>query len=251
VPKILETWTVLPHGPLREIGDGILTVAGDIPMPLGNFPRRMNVVALAGGRSAIFSAIALGEPQMERIEALGRPAVLIVPNGAHRLDAKIWKARYPEIAVLTPPGARKAVAEVVPVDATKDNLADPDVRFHIVAGMGGKEAALTVRRPDGLTLILNDLIGHVRHPHGLGAKIMARLFGFGVHGPRIPRLVKRQIEDRGALARQLREWAAEKDLKRIIVSHGEVISRNPAGTLERIAAELDDRGSTKAGDRSR
>jgi hypothetical protein len=239
MPKILETWTVLPHGPLTEIDDGLMTVTGDIPMPLGNFPRRMNVVRLTGGRSAIFSAIALPEPQMARIEALGRPAVLIVPNGAHRLDAKIWKARYPELAVLTPPGARKAVAEVVSVDATEDNLADPDVGFHIVAGMGEKEAALTVRRPDGLTLILNDLIGHVRHPHGLGAKIMARLFGFGVHGPRIPRLVKRQIDGPAALARQLREWAAAKDLKRIIVSHGEPISENPAGVLERIAAGLE------------
>lgn len=238
MPKIHETWTVLPHGPLHEIGDGMLTVAGDIPMPLGYFPRRMTVVRLSGGRSAIFSAIALPDAQMERIEALGRPAILIVPNGAHRLDAKIWKARYPEIAVLTPPGARKAVAEVVPVDATEDNLADPDVRFHLVAGMGEKESALTVRRPDGLTLIVNDLIGHVHHPHGLGAKIMARLFGFGVHGPRIPRPVKRSIDAPAALARQLREWAAEKDLKRIIVSHGEPIDGNPAGVLERIAAEL-------------
>lgn len=239
MPKILESWTVLPHGPLREIDDGILTVAGDIAMPLGNFPRRMTVVRLAGGRAAIFSAIALPEPQMERIESLGRPAILIVPNGAHRLDARIWKERYPEIAVLTPPGARKSVAEAVPVDATEDNLADPDVRFHIVAGMDEKEGALTVRRPDGLTLILNDLIGHVRHPHGLGAKIMARLFGFGVHGPRIPRLVKRQIEAPAALAHQLRDWAAEKDLRRIIVSHGDPISDDPARTLERIAAGLD------------
>lgn len=239
MPKIFETWTVLPHGPMREIDDGILTVAGDVPMPLGNFPRRMTVVRLGDARTAIFSAIALPEPQMKRIEALGRPAILIVPNGAHRLDAKIWKGRYPQIAVLTPPGARKAVAEVVPVDATKDNLADPDVRFHIVAGMGEKEGALTVRRPDGLTLILNDLIGHVRHPHGLGAKIMARLFGFGVHGPRIPRPVKRHIENSGALAGQLREWASTKDLKRIIVSHGEPIADDPAGTLGRIAAELD------------
>jgi hypothetical protein len=239
MPKIHQTWTVLPNGPLVEIGDRILTVAGDIPMPLGNFPRRMTVVGLTGGRTAIWSAIALKEPDMQRIEALGRPAVLIVPNPGHRLDARIWKERYPEIVVLTPPGARKMVSDVVPVDATEDVLGDPDVSFLVVEGTVGTESALKVRRPGGTTLITNDIIGHVRRPHGIGAKIMARLFGYGVHGPAIPRTVKRFIKDPKAMARQMREWAAIDGLKMIIVSHGEPITDDPAGTLRRLADGLD------------
>ena len=78
--KALDQWTVYPHGELTELDTGVLTVTGDIPMPLGNFPRRMTVVALNGGGTAIWSAIALDEPQMARIEALGAPSVLIVPN---------------------------------------------------------------------------------------------------------------------------------------------------------------------------
>lgn len=238
MPKILEDWTVLPHGPLEQVDDGILTVAGDIPMPLGNFPRRMTVVRLAGGRSAIFSAIALPEPEMARIEALGTPAVMIVPNPAHRMDAKIWKARYPAIRVLAPPGARDDVAEVVPVDATADILDDPDAEFVVIAGTDERESAMVVRRPDGVTLITNDVIGHVRHPHGLGAHVMARLLGFGVNGPRIPRTAKGQIKDRPALATQLRSWATP-ELKRIIVSHGDPITDDPAGVLRKIADGLD------------
>lgn len=238
MPKIHDHWTVLPHGPLREIDDGILTVAGDIPMPLGNFPRRMTVVRLARKRTAIFSAIALPEPQMQRIEEMGKPAFLIVPNPAHRLDAKIWKARYPQIKVLTPPGARRDVEEVVPVDLTEDKLGDSAVDFVVVAGTKQRESALVVRRPGGTTLIVNDIIGNVRHPHGLGAKLMARLFGFGVNGPRVPRPVRRQFAPK-PLARQLRDWAALPDLKRIIVSHGDPIGNDPAGVLERIAAGLD------------
>lgn len=238
MPKIFDTWTVLPHGPLQEIDDDILTVAGDIPMPLGNFPRRMTVVELARNRTAIFSAIALPEPQMARIEALGTPAFLIVPNPAHRLDAKIWKARYPKIRVIAPPGARKDVEEVVPVDDTTGAFGDASVDFVVPPGMKERESALVVRRPGGTTLIVNDLIGHVRHPRGIGAKIMARLFGFGVHGPRIPRPVRRQLED-APIARQLREWAAVPDLRRIIVSHGEPIGDDPAGALVRIAEGLE------------
>ena len=111
MPAILEKWEVMPHGPLEEADDGILTVAGEIEMPLGHFPRRMTVVALKGGRTAIYSAIALDEPEMARIEKMGQPSILIVPSDAHRMDAKIWKQRYPELRVMAPPGARESVAE--------------------------------------------------------------------------------------------------------------------------------------------
>jgi hypothetical protein len=241
MPKIHETWTVLPHGPLTEIDDGILTVTGDLAMPLGNFPRRMTVVRLARKRTAIWSAIALPGPQMQRIEALGTLAFLIVPNGHHRLDAKIWKARYPKLKVVAPPGARKDVEEVVPVDDTGGSFGDANVEFIVAAGTEERESALLVSRESGTTLIVNDIIGNVRHPHGLGAKLMARLFGFGVHGPRIPRpIASKLIADKAALARQLREWAAIPDLKRIVVSHGDVIGADPAGVLERIADGLEE-----------
>jgi len=240
MPKALTTWTVLPHGPLEQIDDRLLSVGGDIPMPLGRFPRRMTVIGLAGGRTAIWSAIALGEAEMARIEALGRPAFLIVPSGFHRLDAAMWKARYPELAVLAPPGAERRVAEVVPVDATHDVLADPDARFQVVPGTAGRESALVVRRGGRTNLIVNDVIGHVRHPHGLAAHLMARLMGFGVRGPQVPRGIKRLIvENPQALAAQFRDWAADSALKRIIVSHGEPIDVEPASALRALAASLD------------
>ena len=238
MPRTFEHWTVLPHGPLQEIDDGIVTVAGDIPMPLGHFPRRMTAVRLSGGRSAIFSAIALPDEELAQIEALGRPAVMIVPGPLHRLDAASWKEMFPDIRVIAPPGALAAVSEVVPVDSTGDDLDDPEVHFQVVPGTDGSESALTVQRPSGVTLICNDIIGHVRHPHGVGAQLMARLFGFGVSRPSVPRPVRRHLKEPAALAAQLHEWAQMPDLKRVIVSHGDPIT-DPAETLERLAAELE------------
>jgi hypothetical protein len=230
----------MPHGPVLEAGQNILTVAGDIPMPLGNFPRRMTVVGLQGERTAIYSAIALQDEEMARIETLGRPTVLIVPSGNHRLDAKIWKSRYPKLKILAPPGALEKVEEAVPVDATASILEDPDVRFDVVGGTDGQEAALMVRREDGATLICNDIIGHVAHPHGLGANLMARLMGFGGDQPQVPRVIRhRVIADDKALAAQFRAWAAEPGLARIIVSHGEPITDNPAGALIKLAESLE------------
>jgi hypothetical protein len=240
MPKVHDSWTVLPHEPIEAIDEGLLTVAGDIPMPLGNFPRRMTVIGLGGHRTAIWSAIALDAAEMARIEALGRPSFLIIPNRMHRLDAKIWKARYPGIKVLAPPGARSPVEEVVPVDATNDIIGDRDVALVVAAGTKEGEFALTVKRASGTTLIVNDLIGHVRHPRGFGAQVMARLMGFGVSGPRVPRVVKRMmIKDRPALARQLRDWAAIPDLRRVIVSHGDPIEDRPAAALTAIADSLE------------
>lgn len=239
MPKILEQWTVQPHGELEEIDDGLLTVMGEIRMPLGNLPRRMTVVRLVRGRTAIWSAIALNEPQMSRIEAMGRPAIMIVPNPGHRLDSRIWKQRYPDIQVLAPPGGKRAIEEAVPVDATHDIFGDPDVSFIVVAGTADMESALSVKRASGVTLITNDIIGHVTHPHGIGANIMARAFKYGVHEPQVPSTIKRYIKDKGALARQMRRWAELPDLKRIIVSHGDPITDDPAGRLKRLADRLE------------
>jgi len=41
-----------------------------------------------------------------------------VPGDAHRLDVKIYKQRYPDMLVVTPPGALKRVEKAVGVDAT-------------------------------------------------------------------------------------------------------------------------------------
>jgi hypothetical protein len=238
MPKILQEWTVRPHGELQEIDDGLLTVAGEIHMPLGNFPRRMTVIRLTGGRTAIWSAIALDEPSMQRIEAMGRPAIMIVPNPGHRLDSRIWKQRYPDIQVLAPPGGKEAIEEAVPVDATHDIFGDPDVSFIVVAGTEDMESALMLKRASGTTLITNDIIGHVTHPHGIGANIMARAFKYGVHEPQVPSTIKRYIKDPAALARQMRRWAEIPDLVRIIVSHGDPITDDPAGSLNRLADKL-------------
>jgi hypothetical protein len=238
MPDALETWRVMPHGELTAVADGVLTVAGEIAMPLGRFPRRMTVIRLADGGTAIWSAIALDEAQMARIEALGAPKFLIVPNRAHRLDSRIWKQRYPDLRIIAPPSAREAVGAVVPVDATDDIIRDPDIAFDLI-DQKEDEFALRVHRADGTTLIVNDSIGHVRHPHGIGAKIMARLLGFGVKRPQVPRVIRRMmIDNPAALAAQMRRWADLPDLRRIIVSHGDPITRDPAGELRRLAATL-------------
>jgi hypothetical protein len=156
--KPFEKWTVLPHGKLTALDDNLLTVVGDIHMPVGDFPRRMTVVRLSDRRLVIFSAIALDQDEMQALENWGTPAFLVVPNGYHRLDAKIWKDRYPTMKVLAPAGSRETVEEIVPVDDTSVDFGDPNVQLVTVPGTSDHELALLVHGQHGTTLVVNDVI---------------------------------------------------------------------------------------------
>jgi hypothetical protein len=236
--KPFEKWTVLPHGRLSRIEDNILSVVGELPMPLGKFPRRMTIVRLADARLIVFSAIALDASEMEAVEAFGTPTFLIVPNDIHRMDARVWKKRYPSMTVIAPSGARDKVQRVVPVDATSIDFDDPSTRMITVPGTAERELALEVTTPDGVTLVVNDLIWSVADRPGFSGWLFKAVGATGP-SPKIPRVVElREIKDKKAVRAQLETWARLPNLNRIIVSHGDIVAANPGGTLARLAGSL-------------
>jgi hypothetical protein len=62
----------------------------------------MTVVRMKDPRLVIFSAISLDKAGIRALEDYGPPAFLVVPNDHHRLDARAWKDRYPDIQVVAP-----------------------------------------------------------------------------------------------------------------------------------------------------
>jgi hypothetical protein len=203
-------------------------------MPLTKFERRMTVVRLADGRLIIYSAIALDDAQMRVLEDFGTPAFMVVPNHLHRNDARIWKDRYPKLEVVAPAGSKKAVEEVVPVDSTQPDFGDPSVRFATVAGTRERDSVLECEDETGITLITNDIIGHMPQ----GASWFLRFAGFAGDKPRIPRVVRLAVvRDKQALRSQFENWAA-RNITRIVVSHGETIVDEPARALREMAAAL-------------
>jgi hypothetical protein len=238
MPKPFKEWTVLPHGKLTRLDDNLLSVTGDLHMPLGDYPRRMTVVRLYDSRLAIYSAIALEEDEMRALEDFGAPAYLIVPGDLHRMDAKIWKDRYPSMMVLAPAGIRERVEKVVPVDQTTADFGDPGVLFVTVPGTEAHEAALVVQTSSGTTLIVNDLIWNLDDRPGFGGWVLGAL-GFTGSEPRIPPIVElKAVKDKNALRMQLEEWASMVSLNRIIVSHGKIVTRDPSGVLLHLAKDL-------------
>lgn len=227
-----------PQGHLQPLAANLWVVDGTIRMPPGPLPRRMTIARLANGELVAFSVIALDEAGMRAIEALGRPTYMVVPNPFHRQDAAAWKARYPDLQVVAPRGARSAVEEIVPVDDTEGVFPDASVQFVTIPGTADAESALVVRSTGETTLVVNDIIGNVQDAKGL-MKLVLRAMGFAGREPQVPRMYKaRGIKDPAAVAGQFRAWAQLADLKRIIVSHGRIIESDPAGLLQRLAAKL-------------
>ena len=229
-----ETWTVTDHGQLEALGDNLYTVTGKLKMPLGETVRRMTIAKLGDGRLLVFSAISLDEAQMAKVDALGRVAFLVVPSGIHRMDIKGWSERYPQACVIAPAGAREKVEEVVKVDATSIDIADPRVELMAVPGTGEQEFAMLVTTGATKTLVVTDLIFNLPKLRGF-AQFAYSLFGFGPGHPTQPALVRMNlVKDNDAMRAQLRAWANDSAIQRILVSHGAPIE-NPRETLLKLA----------------
>jgi hypothetical protein len=230
-----KTWTVLPHGKLTRVNERIATVVGELKMPLLELPRRMTVVRTATGDLVIFSAIALAEPDMAGLEAMGRPAYLIVPSVRHRLDAPAYAQRYPGITVVAPHAGAEKIADVVRVSTSTPVFGDSTIRYVEIAA----DSALEVDAGDGLTVIVNDLIGDIHGEHGIGGWLL-RTMGFAGDEPHVPGPVRLMLgKHKSEVAGHFRRWADRADLRRIIVSHGDPIEQAPREVLRKLAASLD------------
>jgi hypothetical protein len=130
------------------------------------------------------------------------------------------------------------VEKVVLVDATFGDFGDRSVRFLPVPGTAEKESALEVLGANGMTLVLNDLVGNIRGARGFTGWFL-RLMGFAGDEPHIPLPIRRMlIASRGQVREQLLTWAALPSLRRILVSHGEPIEDDPRGALRRLAQSI-------------
>src|SRR5262245_20508313 len=152
--RAFDKWTVLGHRPIEKISDNVWRVEGDLDGIA--LKRVMVVVKLADGKLLLHKPIALGSDAMRELEAWGTPACIVVPNGLHRLDARIFKQRYPDARVMGPSGHRKRIGQVIKLDLTYEEFSDPSVRFEYLEGLAKVEAAMLVRSHDGETMVVTD-----------------------------------------------------------------------------------------------
>lgn len=237
-PKINVEWKVHEHGPIRELEENLWLVSGEIPglpMPLR---RTMTLLRLADGRVAIHGGIPLDDGSMRRLEAWGEPALLVVPNGWHRIDAPAYKKRYPQLRVLCPAGASQRVSEVVPVDGAYDAFPkDPLIAVETLEGTRMREGVFVVRSAARASLVFNDLFFNQAHLPGFWGFVYRAIGSTG--SPRVTWLARTaMVEDRGALAAHLQRLSVVQGLARLVPGHGEVVEQEAPAVLLAVSARL-------------
>jgi hypothetical protein len=202
--------------------------------------RVMTIVRRGDGSLLLHSPIALEDRSLAELEALGTVAVLVVPNAGHRLDAPAYEQRYPQALIFCPSGGRERIEQVVHVAGTYRDYADDGVvRFEMLDGVDSAEGAMIVRSPDGVTVVLNDVVMNMDKKTDLLGYLFTTALG-SAPGPRISRLVRLlYVKNQPALRAHLERLAALPDLVRLIVAHENVAhGRDAAAALREAASYL-------------
>lgn len=232
-------WTVLPHRPVEKLSERVWRVEGDLKGM--DLKRVMTVARRADGGLVVHNAIALEEPMMKELDAWGPVRFIVVPNGYHRIDAPRFKARYPDAKVLCPKGARARVEQRVAVDGAYEDLpADEFVSLETLDGTGEGEGVMIVREGAGVgtTVVFNDAVFNMPHQPGFSGFVL-RYVTASTGGPKVSRLARLAlIKNKKDFAAHLTRIANLPGLARVIVSHHQTITDDPAGALRAVAASV-------------
>lgn len=223
-------WKVYDHGPLEQLSESVWRVQASLPR--GAMKRQMIIARNDDGDLLIHNGVAMQEEARVELEALGNLRWLVIPNAFHRLDAARFKARYPSLTVVAPEGAKHKMP--IDVDLNYERFDGGSISAEPIAGTKRREGVFSVRGADGSTLVFNDIIFNQPHLPGVWGGMMKLLGSTG--GPRLTGLAKMFfVNDKRALAEQLRRLADTPDLLRAIPAHINPIEEDVSGTLRTIA----------------
>jgi hypothetical protein len=195
----------------------------------------MTRAKLRDGRVVVHNAVCIDELSMKAITDWGEVAVILVPNGFHRLDAHAWRDRFPKARVLCPSGATKDVRKVVEVDGDYGVFqGDDTVRLDHLDGVKNAEGVMTVTSGDHATLVFNDILFNQPDLPGFGGWVMKTLGSTG--GPKVTNVAKWfLVKEKPAVQAHLLRLAETAKLTRLVPGHGDLVEVQPAVTLRGVA----------------
>jgi hypothetical protein len=202
-----------------------------------DLPAKMAVLPLAPGELALVSPVPIDAELAARIDVLGRVRFLVAPNLYHHLYLADAVARYPEAALLAPPGLEAKRPELR-VSATLDGPLPAAFTDHVeVVRLEGAPSIgehLLFHRASR-TLVVTDLVFHVRTPKGLAARLVLTLMG--TRGRlAASRMWSFATKDRDAMRESLARVLA-LPFTRVIVAHGEDLDVDAKPRLEAALRE--------------
>ncbi len=228
---------VFPHSPLEALAPDLWIVRGEFPS--SQLPRNMIIYRHSGDSLLLHSVVALDEPTMRHLEALGKPSVMVIPSWDHWAHIVAFKKRYPEITVVCPQASRSRVEQRLAVDHTcEEYFPRHGVQFHVPPGMDPVEGVLELPLGDGrVAVVMNDLITNVPHQPGPWGLVL-RLTG-STGRPRVIPIVRRRLKiDRAVMRGYLEALARRRDVAIITTSHGQALTSEVAAVVGAVAQDL-------------
>jgi hypothetical protein len=223
---------IYPHGELQQVGPNVWQVEGRLALPV---PRNMTVFRTAQGHLVLYSVVAMNDAGMRSLEALGTPAVMIIPHRRHQLDAPFYKARYPALEVIAP---NPAVVRRVSVDHGLERLGAFDANAYVLPGNDHEDVVLEMPLGGGSerALCVCESLSNVA-PRGLLS--LLKLFGPPGNVFGVARGVRwREIAKPDALRAWLRAQAARDDIAALLLGHGPAITHDVSAMLRLASTQI-------------
>ncbi len=211
---------IYPYDPPRPLASNLWQVKGSLPM--AGMPRNMTVYRLPDGQLLLYSVIAMHEDGMRAIEAIGTPAIMVMPHDRHQMDAPFYKQRYPQLRVFAP---QPETPRNVPIDAGLGELGEHGIRAYPLPGTDHHEVVLELPVAGGYALCACELLSDVvPAPRGL-LGLLFKMIGPPGGGFGVARVVRwREVVDREAVRVWLESLVERRDLQCLLVGHGEPIA---------------------------
>jgi hypothetical protein len=226
-------WIVTPHDPIEKLEDNLWTVDGGTPgLPVR---RRMSIVRLSTGELVFFNAVPVADAVLEELRAWGKPSYLVVPHHAHMIDAHAFMARL-SVKLFGPKECRDKIAARAELSGTVEDLPrDAVLAAETLPGVNLGEPVLSVTSGSRVSLLFGDTI---QNTPKTTVPLMFRLMGFG-GGPKVVPVFKLMfVKDKRALHAKLESLSDGPNLARLVPSHGEIVSTEPAAALKAVASAI-------------
>jgi hypothetical protein len=228
---------VFPHSSLIQLADDLWVVKGQFPK--AKLPRNMVVYRYNSDSLLLHSVVALDEPTMSQLEALGKPSVMVIPCWDHWAHVRAFKRRYPDIDVVCPQASIQRISDKIKVEySCEEYFPRHGVSFHIPPGIYPFEGVLEVPLAHNkVAFIMNDLITNVPHQPGFYGLLLRMTLSTGK--PRVIPFIKRMLKvQREPLRDYMLALAQRKDIEIITTSHGESLVTNIPDILRDVAQHI-------------
>jgi hypothetical protein len=233
------TTPIYPYHPLKSLAANLWQVEGTLANGL---PRNMTVYRLPDGRLLLYSVVAMQAADLEALEKLGRPAILVMPHDRHQMDAPFYKRRYPDLRILAPEPRH---ARKVPVDGDVGELGELKINAYVLPGTTYHEVVLELPVEGGveggvagMALCTTELLGNLSGLPGLMG-LLLRVLGPPGGGLGVARVVRwREVSDRKRVRAWMRAMAERIDLRMVLVGHGSPVTEDPRASLRRAATQV-------------